>query len=215
MISKPQQSPVRMDTHAEKGAWSAVHGEDEFRQDYSDDAGEEDDDDVEGSVHTSYSQAYRNGLDRRSSAWLAGSLGRQQRLLLPALSTLIIALAIGVIALLLRPPVHVTVLPAEPKDVTFCETSVRFECGDCIPAGDARSGLGGWRFNAERDEKNYALTHEQCEAAFPGLFVDIDKALNRHKSLGSKGRITQQTFDKQRLRNETMRAMVYDGEVCA
>ena len=36
---------------------------------------------------------------------------------------------------------------------------------------------GAWSFNASADGNNYALTHAQCDTAFPDLYYEIDRAV--------------------------------------
>lgn len=69
-----------------------------------------------------------------------------------------------------------------------------------------------WRFDAERDGKNYGLTDDQCDAAFPGLFEDINTSVERQKK---KGSLTVQDIDATSRLPNTTRAMIYDNEVGA
>lgn len=43
---------------------------------------------------------------------------------------------------------------------------------------------GQWSFNTTRDERAYGLAAEQCDAAFPGLFTEIDRAVEYRKKVG-------------------------------
>ena len=38
-------------------------------------------------------------------------------------------------------------------------------------------GLRGWEFNTTRDSENTGLTLAQCDAAFPDLYYEIDRAV--------------------------------------
>ena len=65
-----------------------------------------------------------------------------------------------------------------------------------------------WEFQAWRDAENYGLSDEQCEAAFPKLFVEIDKAIGRRRT-----NITFEDLDSQKQLDGMVRGMVYNGEV--
>jgi len=67
---------------------------------------------------------------------------------------------------------------------------------------------GRWDFT--RDAHNLLLTNAQCDQAFPGLFKEIDRAVEhrRHKT------ITLQEVDDIVPSNGFVRAMIYDQQVC-
>jgi hypothetical protein len=65
--------------------------------------------------------------------------------------------------------------------------------GDAVrPAADRYHGEGAanhiapadWVFNYKRDGKSYGLSEEQCYAAFPKLFVEVDRAVEHRRSIG-------------------------------
>ena len=66
---------------------------------------------------------------------------------------------------------------------------------------------GAW--NYRRDRNNLHLTHEQCDQAFPDLFVEIERASAERKSR----RITLKELDSIPQKTGYVRAMIYDGEV--
>src|ERR1700753_1436364 len=39
-----------------------------------------------------------------------------------------------------------------------------------------------WPFDTERDANNYGLTSDQCSIAFPGLYNEIDRVVQRRRS---------------------------------
>lgn len=43
------------------------------------------------------------------------------------------------------------------------------------------SSLGGWRYEFPRDALNYGLSSQQCDAAFPGFYGDIESAVTSRK----------------------------------
>lgn len=70
-----------------------------------------------------------------------------------------------------------------------------------------------WQFAADRDGNNYALNAEQCLAAFPKLFTEIDKSVKLRKE--AKNPITFNEINSRKTLGQGMgRAMIYKGEVC-
>lgn len=80
------------------------------------------------------------------------------------------------------------------------------------PSRDALSKSRGtpdplWQY--PRDAKNYRLTGEECSKVFPGLFVDVDRAIRDRNG----ARITLEELESIPKRNGYVRAMIYDQEV--
>jgi hypothetical protein len=70
----------------------------------------------------------------------------------------------------------------------------------------------GWEFIASRDGDNYALSSDQCQSAFPKLFVEIDKSVSSRRDANSP--ITFQELNARRKLGQGMvRAIVDRGEV--
>lgn len=70
-----------------------------------------------------------------------------------------------------------------------------------------------WQFTADRDGNNYALNAEQCLAAFPKMFSEIDKSVKQRKE--TKNPITFNEINSRKTLGQGMgRAMIYKGEVC-
>ncbi|KAK7509322.1 glycosyl transferase family 90-domain-containing protein, partial [Phyllosticta citriasiana] len=72
-----------------------------------------------------------------------------------------------------------------------------------------------WRFNPEKDALNYGLTDDQCDAAFPGLFQEVDRAREHFKDrkIQEKDvRIGAGEEDIPNSRSE-FHAMIYNGQV--
>lgn len=65
-------------------------------------------------------------------------------------------------------------------------------------------------FNTARDSRNYALTTGQCDAAFPGLFFEIDRAVEYQKA---KGQITAGDIDLSWKEFEAVKALIIDQQV--
>ena len=67
-----------------------------------------------------------------------------------------------------------------------------------------------WQFDSIRDGRNYGLSHDQCEAALPGLFADVDRSVERQKQIGN---ISTAALDGVGRPPNMTRAMIYDNEV--
>jgi hypothetical protein len=68
-----------------------------------------------------------------------------------------------------------------------------------------------WEFNSSRDSRAYGLTVEQCGTAFPGLFVEIERAVAARKDLG---RISPEDIDITSRNNGMVQALILDQQVC-
>jgi protein glucosyltransferase len=70
------------------------------------------------------------------------------------------------------------------------------------------SSLGSWRFEYPRDALNYGLSSQQCDAAFPGFYGDIESAVASRR--GNLIRLEElEIKDDQCL----VRVLIYDSEV--
>jgi hypothetical protein len=75
-----------------------------------------------------------------------------------------------------------------------------------------RPPIGGWTFDPKRDERNFGLSDEQCSAAFPNFYAEIDRAVQYRKDKGL-GNVTIDLVDIGWRSEEIMRAMIYDKQV--
>ena len=75
------------------------------------------------------------------------------------------------------------------------------------PHQEPASFDGAWSY--QRDRNNLQLSHEQCDQAFPDLFVEIERASAERKSRP----ITLKEIDSIPQKTGYVRAMIYDGEV--
>jgi hypothetical protein len=68
-------------------------------------------------------------------------------------------------------------------------------------------------FDVARDERDYGLNDEQCMAAFPDFFYEIDRAVayRRQKKLGI---VQQKDVDIAWRDMEIIRVMIFQGQVC-
>jgi len=70
------------------------------------------------------------------------------------------------------------------------------------------SSLGGWRYEFPRDAMNYGLSSQQCDAAFPGFYGDIESAVASRRR--DPVRLEElEIKDDQCL----VRVLIYDSEV--
>ncbi|KAI9874887.1 MAG: hypothetical protein M1830_009177 [Pleopsidium flavum] len=90
--------------------------------------------------------------------------------------------------------------PTTPVSITLAPTPLS------TPTGTPTKG---WEFQVDRDGDNYGLTDEQCESAFPKLFVEIEKSIAARKD----NPITFEEFDSRPVTDGMVRALVYNGEL--
>lgn len=69
----------------------------------------------------------------------------------------------------------------------------------------------GWQFDYKRDGKNYGLTEEQCNVAFPELFKEIDRAVEHRKE--KWGEITLDEVEVGWRGDGIVRAMIHDNQL--
>lgn len=67
-----------------------------------------------------------------------------------------------------------------------------------------------WQFEAQRDAHNYGLSPEQCDAAFPDLWAELDRAVAHRKKVGN---ITPADVKIGWKIDGIIRAMIYDRQV--
>jgi hypothetical protein len=81
----------------------------------------------------------------------------------------------------------------------------------CLPSeAPAELSDAGWEFKVERDGDNYGLTDEQCQAAFPKLFVEIEKSVEARKG----NPISYKEYNSRELEKGMVRGIIFEGEVC-
>ncbi|PGH18224.1 hypothetical protein AJ79_00562 [Helicocarpus griseus UAMH5409] len=87
-----------------------------------------------------------------------------------------------------RDNVHPLLTQVIPAGHCACKAATNFNCTSCIeslaPANCSQTSSSStstdspvWTFRYHRDNRNIALTRQQCQASFPGLFEDIDRAV--------------------------------------
>jgi hypothetical protein len=92
--------------------------------------------------------------------------------------------------------------PWEPPASTSNDYSTPSHRPDSLPYG--------WAFNTQRDERDFGLNNAQCEAAFPGYYKEIDRAVEYFKE---KGNITEDEVDISWRGGEIVRVIIYDRQV--
>lgn len=70
---------------------------------------------------------------------------------------------------------------------------------------------GAWSFNAVQDASNYALTHEQCDVAFPLLYKEIDRAVHFWQDLNHT--IMAENIDISWRPDGAFRSLIHDNEL--
>ncbi|KAK2789842.1 hypothetical protein FQN53_001205 [Emmonsiellopsis sp. PD_33] len=112
--------------------------------------------------------------------------------------------------------IHPLITQLIPAGHCACEQSTNFNCGSCLESVDNNNTITTapnsphWSFQYGRDDQNVGLTRDQCQAAFPGLFEDVNRAVDFWRP---RGGITPNHLDQIALRNGMARGMIYDGEL--
>jgi hypothetical protein len=68
-----------------------------------------------------------------------------------------------------------------------------------------------WSFDHRRDQRNFGLSDDQCDAAFPDLYREIDRAVAWRRGSGLHN-ITPADLDVS-WKTEMLRAMIFDQQV--
>ena len=77
----------------------------------------------------------------------------------------------------------------------------------------AEEHVGNWIFDPSRDHRNYGLSEAQCDAAFPGFYREIERAVAFRKD-NDLPRIEEDDVDiSWRKGGEIVRLMIYDRQV--
>ncbi|KAJ5729598.1 uncharacterized protein N7483_004106 [Penicillium malachiteum] len=77
------------------------------------------------------------------------------------------------------------------------------------PSPDTTPSNGTWEFLVERDGQNHGLSEEQCNIAFPKLFVEIDKSA----ALKQDNRISYKELDSRDVEDGMVRVIIDQGEL--
>ena len=72
--------------------------------------------------------------------------------------------------------------------------------------------VGGWKFNANRDRDNHSLTPEQCDATFPKLYHEIDRARDYWRQAQGGANLTPNQLDLDWSFDGGLRGMIYDNQ---
>jgi len=71
-----------------------------------------------------------------------------------------------------------------------------------------------WLWNVTLHDRDYGLSDEQCNLAFPGLWENIDNVANHRNRIGN---ITEEDVDKSyntdQVNPELIRVLIYDRQV--
>ncbi|KAH7319226.1 glycosyl transferase family 90-domain-containing protein [Rhexocercosporidium sp. MPI-PUGE-AT-0058] len=72
------------------------------------------------------------------------------------------------------------------------------------------SNLSEWSFDKSRDARDYTLTADQCNTAFPGLYAEIDGAVAYRKKIG---RLAPEDVDISLSKQGLVRALIADQQL--
>lgn len=70
--------------------------------------------------------------------------------------------------------------------------------------------IQSWEFNHSRDAGGFGLTSEQCNLAFPGLFTEINRAVEYRENIGA---VTPKDLDTTWKKEDIFRASIVDQQV--
>lgn len=106
-----------------------------------------------------------------------------------------------------------------PAGNCMCESSTVFDCGlSLVEAGTKKvasdedfQGLPQWQFQYSRDSLNFGMSREQCDAAFPGYFEEVLRAVEIRNKRHTK--VTADDLDAIELSEAMVRAMIVDGKL--
>ncbi|KAJ5732301.1 hypothetical protein N7493_003782 [Penicillium malachiteum] len=77
------------------------------------------------------------------------------------------------------------------------------------PSPDTTPTNGTWEFLVERDGQNHGLSEEQCNIAFPKLFIEIDKSA----ALKQESRISYKELNSRDVEDGMVRGIIDQGEL--
>lgn len=114
-----------------------------------------------------------------------------------------------------RDYIHPLLTQLIPAGHCACQTSTTFQCSSCLTCSQptalpAPPSPSDWEFQVARDASNEALDRDQCQAAFPGLFEDVARAVTYWRSHGA---LSTEELDMIRLEWGMARAFIHRGEL--
>lgn len=91
-------------------------------------------------------------------------------------------------------------------------TCVAFDCAGSIPTGlshDPLASSPSWSYDPAKHAEEYGLSLDQCDAAFPGLFTEIEQQIKARKG----ALITEEEMSRGDWPVGTIKAMIWEGQV--
>jgi len=82
-----------------------------------------------------------------------------------------------------------------------------------IPIAGSTPGQGTFAFDAALDRDNHSLTHAQCDAAFPLLYHEIDRAREYWRKQQGEKKIGYEQVDLKWSGDGGMMVMIYNQQV--
>lgn len=73
--------------------------------------------------------------------------------------------------------------------------------------------VGTWKFVADRDRNNHSLTLDQCYAAFPDLYKEIDRSRAYWKARQGDQKLTQEQWGLEWSGDGGLRALIWEGQL--
>jgi hypothetical protein len=114
-----------------------------------------------------------------------------------------------------RDYIHPLLTQLIPAGHCACETSTSFQCASCLSCSKPSLSTqltpsAKWVFEYERDGNNEGLSRQQCDAAFPGLYEDVFRAVTYWRSHGA---LASEDLDRISLEPGMARAAILRGEL--
>ena len=107
-----------------------------------------------------------------------------------------------------------------PAGNCLCESSTVFDCGwtrdqhtSNISPETKTTGAteGGWQFQHGRDDLDFAMSEYKCNAAFPGLFEEVHRAVGWRVEQGSNVSLAE--LDAMTIERGRVRVLIIDGQI--
>ncbi|KIM97617.1 hypothetical protein OIDMADRAFT_167594 [Oidiodendron maius Zn] len=107
-----------------------------------------------------------------------------------------------------------------PAGNCLCESSTVFDCkwsqslrpsNNALVTGATDTTEEAWQFKHGRDDDDLGMSEDRCNAAFPGLFEEVHRAVRWRIEQGRN--ITRADLDAVTIERGRIRAMIIDGKI--
>lgn len=107
-----------------------------------------------------------------------------------------------------------------PAGNCLCESSTVFDCkwtqslrpsNNALVTGATDTTEEAWQFKHGRDDDDLGMSEDRCNAAFPGLFEEVHRAVGWRIEQGRN--VTRADLDAVTIERGRIRAMIVDGKI--